>query len=88
MEGIFELIGDLVFEMLSEVTKNKKIPRWIRYPLLMLYAVVFLAVIAGTFILGMVIWPDSKVTAVLLIFISLLFAAGLSYMTVKKVKKG
>lgn len=45
MEFIFELVFELIFEGGLEVTSNKKVSKWIRYPLLAIFSLIFLGII-------------------------------------------
>lgn len=52
MEFIFEFILELVFEGSIEISKNNKIPKFIRYPLIALISLFFIAVIGIIFLVG------------------------------------
>ena len=41
MEFIFELVFELLFEGGMEVTSNRKVSKWIRYPLLAIFTLIF-----------------------------------------------
>lgn len=41
MELLFEFLGEIFFEGIIEIIKNKKISKWIRYPLFLLISVFF-----------------------------------------------
>ncbi len=51
MELIIEFIFELIFEGSIEISKSNKIPKWIRYPLIVIIALFFIAII-GTILLG------------------------------------
>lgn len=55
MEFIIELILDLIFEGSIEISKNKKISKWIRYPLIALISLFFIAVLVLIGMLGVTI---------------------------------
>lgn len=59
MEFIVELILELFLEGGIEVSSNKNISKWIRYPILVLMVLFFLVVIFGIIILGLFLLPES-----------------------------
>jgi len=52
MECLFEFILELVFEGSIEVSKSNKIPKYIRYPLIVIISLFFIAVIGLIFIMS------------------------------------
>lgn len=52
MEIIWEFIMELFLEGSIEIAKSKKVPKWIRYPLMLIIALIFLAVFGGIIFLG------------------------------------
>ena len=52
MELLFEFLGELLFEGLVEVIQNKKVSKWIRYPLLGLVSVFYLAIMGLLVMVG------------------------------------
>ena len=44
MDLLFEFLGELIFEGSMELSKNKKVPKWIRYPLIVFFLLLFLIV--------------------------------------------
>lgn len=44
MDLLFEFLGELIFEGSIELSKNKKVPKWIRYPLIVFILLLFLIV--------------------------------------------
>ena len=73
MEFIIELITELVIDGSFELSKNIKTPKWLRYPLIILVALFFIAVIAIIFTLGIVTLKESTIIGLLLIIISIAF---------------
>ena len=59
MDFIFELIFELLFEGGMEVSKNRKISKWIRYPILGLIALFFIAIIGLILFMGISILKDN-----------------------------
>ena len=52
MDDLFEFIFEFLFEFGSEVSKDKKVSKWIRYPLIILLAILFLGVIGVVVVAG------------------------------------
>ena len=76
MDIIFELILDILFEGSIEICSNKKISKWIWYPLLIILNVLLIVVIIGTFILGILLYKTSIVLSIIFIICSILFLIG------------
>lgn len=51
MELLFEFLGEIFFEGIIEIIKNKKISKWIRYPLFLLISAFYLAIFAALLII-------------------------------------
>ena len=71
MEYIFEFILELVLEGSIEVSKSDKIPKYIRYPLIVIIALFFIAVIGLIFLAGILSLKDNVILGIFFIFISL-----------------
>ncbi len=52
MEYLFEFILEFVFEGSIEASKNSKIPKYIRYPLIVIIALFFITIIGLVFLAG------------------------------------
>ncbi len=50
MELLFEILGEIFFEGIFEIIKNKNISKWIRYPLFIFINALYL-VILGIFLI-------------------------------------
>lgn len=72
MEFIFELIIELLFEGGIEISSNKKISKWIRYPILALLVLFFAVVIFGIIFLGIILLKDSLLGGILMILIGII----------------
>lgn len=59
MEFVVELILELLLEGGIEVSSNKKISKWIRYPILAFLILFFSVIIFGIIILGLFLLPQS-----------------------------
>lgn len=58
MEFIIELILELLLEGGLEISSNKKISKWIRYPLIIFITIIFLSVILLILYLGLSLLND------------------------------
>ena len=71
MEYIFEFIIELVFESGIEVSKSNKLPKYIRYPLIIIISLFFIAVIGLIFLVGILSLKENILLGILLILIGL-----------------
>ena len=76
MDLLFEIIVDLLFEGSLEICTNKKISKWIRYPILIVLISFFTIVTSIIFILGIFIFNNSKTLSIILIVCSILILIG------------
>ena len=53
MDLLIEIILELILEGSIEISSNKKVPKWIRYPLIFIITALFLTIIIGILFLGM-----------------------------------
>lgn len=84
MDLVIEFLMELLFEGAMEVSKNRKVSNWIRYPLIILIVLLFGLVIFGIFILGIAIRKENLLLSVLLIVLSI-FLLVASILKFKKV---
>lgn len=77
MELIFEFIFELIFELLFDgavtASRNKKISKWIRYPLIILIASLFLGVVGLLIFLGFKLYPSNRLAGLIFIFLGIFF---------------
>lgn len=82
---MLEFIGELILEAVMEITKNKKISKWIRYPILLLVIVFYGFIVLGILSLGIQMFLERKfLTAVLFIGIDAVLIGGLWIFYFKK----
>lgn len=83
MELIFEFIFELIAEVLVdggiEVSTNKKISKWIRYPILFILISLFLAVEFLVFFVGISIFEKSALGSILIIFVGIILFIGVIF---------
>ena len=72
MDFIIELVFDLLLEGSMEISSNKKISKWIRYPILALLILFFATVIFGVIVVGILIIPKSILGGIFMIVIGLI----------------
>ncbi len=71
MELLFEFIFELVFEGSIEVSKNRKIPKYIRYPLIVIISLFFIMVIGLIFWGGILALKENLIVGIFLILLGL-----------------
>lgn len=71
MEYIFEFILELVLEGSIEVSKSNKIPKYIRYPLIGILFLFFIAVIGLILFTGILSLKENIRSGILLILVGL-----------------
>lgn len=72
MDEIIEIILELVIEGSIELLPNKKIPKWIRYPLAFIILLFALAVISVLLIAGLAILKHSILGGIFVIAMGML----------------
>lgn len=76
MEFIFEFIAELILEGSIEISSNKKVSKWIRYPLIFILILVFSIVIFGLLILGLIILNKNILAGIFIIIVSIIMLIG------------
>ena len=71
MEFIIELILELLLEGSIEVSSNKRVSKWIRYPLIIFIVTIFLAVILLILYLGLSLLNDWILAGIFFLIISI-----------------
>ena len=82
-ENLIELIGEIFIEGLFELATNKKVPKLIRYPLLTLFILLYLALVGLLILLGIRIYFDNKLAS----FVLFGLAIGLLIITIVSIRK-
>lgn len=83
MEYLFEFVLELILEGSIEVSKNRKIPKYIRYPLIAIIILFFLAVIGLIFLTGILVVKENIFVGIIFILLGLY----LSIMSIIQFKK-
>lgn len=83
MEIIFEFILDLMVEAGIEASANKKVSKFIRYPLIAIIVLLFLIIIFGLLYFGIITLKENVPIGLIFIILSLVF----SIFSVKKIRE-
>ena len=84
MEFIIELILTLALEGSIEASKNKKLPKWIRYSLIAILSLFFISIIAIVFIAAILVYKFSLIGSIIIFIIGLIMLVS-SIMKFKKI---
>ncbi len=82
MEFILEFLLELLVEGVTLLVENKKISKWIRYPLWAIIVLLFIFVIGLLFFLGIVLLPKNIGFSILFFLTGILFLI----ISIKKMK--
>lgn len=77
MEVLIELILELLLEVEEEICYDKKVSKWIRYPILIILILIYGAVIFGIMYLGICMLKENIIAALFCIIISIIILVGL-----------
>jgi len=83
MDILFEFLIDLAFEGTLELSTSRKVPAWIRYPLMILIALFFLAVIGLVFLVGVLMLKEMVLVGIAFIILGVL----MTFWTVRKFRR-
>lgn len=83
MDWLFELLWDVI----TEIANDPRMPKWIRYPCIALAAVLVVAVITALVGGGILLWKAPALLSKLCGTFLILVALVLTILTVKRVKK-
>lgn len=84
MDILIEIIGEFLLESFFEIIKNKKISKWIRYPLAILLFTFYAFIIFVIAYIGIDLLHDNKVVGIILILISLILLISILYILKKQ----
>lgn len=76
MEILIELLIDLLLDGSIELTSNKKVPKFIRYPLITIIVLFFLIIILGLCIIGILLFNKNIYASLLIIIIDIILLIG------------
>ncbi|MBQ8170410.1 MAG: hypothetical protein IJZ95_00320 [Oscillospiraceae bacterium] len=72
MDILFEFIIELILEGTIELSKSIKVPKFIRYPLIVIIALLFIGVIGIIMFAGIVSFQQNLILGIVLIALALL----------------
>jgi len=76
MDDLLEFILELILEGSIELSSSKKVSKWLRYPLIFIISILFLAVDALIFYLGIWIYKESIALSIAFIILSIAILFG------------
>lgn len=71
MDFIFEFLLELLFDGAVEASTSRKIPKYIRYPLIFLIISFCLAVITGLIVLGIFVLKESLLGGIIILVLGI-----------------
>ncbi len=87
MELLLEIIFELILEGSTEVAKNRKISKWIRYPIVVLISLFIIAIIGLLTIIGFILIFKGDIYAKMGGMLFLIFDIILIVSAIKNIKK-
>ncbi len=72
IEFFAELLMDVTIDTAIDATKNRRLPKPVRYLIAILLALVFFAIIALVYIVGAKVWEQSVICGILILAIGVL----------------
>lgn len=84
MEILFEVIGELLSGIIEYIEDNKKISKWVRYPILFFSMLFVIGVLVGLLLLGILILQKDIIAGAFIIGIGLLLTVLFIYPIYKK----
>ncbi len=79
MDMLLEFLFELVFEGIVELGTNRKVPNYIRWPLVILLFLFFAGVIGGLFLIGIMLLKENLLVGILMMGLGILFLIGLIF---------
>lgn len=78
MDDVIEFVLELILEGTLELSSNRKVPKWIRYPLIVIISLLFAIVTFGLIILGVISSKENIYIGIFFIVVGLiLLVAGI-----------
>lgn len=82
MDDLIEILIELVLEGSHELLKSKKVPKWIRY----IIALIFISIIIGLIVLGIILLKESIIGGIIIIGAGLFLLVGIIIKIIKYLK--
>ena len=77
MDDLLESILEVLLELGEDVSSNRKISKWIRYPILAIIILFYIGVVGITLFVGLSSLKENKFLGLIFILLSLFFVVGL-----------
>lgn len=87
MELFIELLLELLFEGASELSNNKKVPKWLRYTILSVLLLILSAIVMGLIVISVMLILNGELWAGLIIIAVGILLFGLLIYKVMQVHK-
>ena len=87
MEYVIEFILELLVDGTIEILPNKKVSKWIRYPLGILVGLFMFAVIIGILVFGLLILGEWIIAGILMLALGIALLVCAIYKTVKVIRQ-
>lgn len=84
MEEIFEIVLELLIEGSLALCRNKKISRWIRWPIFIVLVLFLAAVIVGIFLFGVYMFHQNIAVSFLFLAVALFLLGGCVWTFIKQ----
>ncbi len=87
MDLIIEFVVELALEGVMEVGTNKKVPKWLRYPALILILLIYTILIGGLLLIGINLLKTKLLGGIVIILIDIILLLLTIYTFIKKIKE-
>lgn len=87
MALIIEFVGEVIIEGIIELIQNKKISKWIRYPLLIIISLFYTAIIAAITFVSIKYFSKNSLLSIFLLSVDVLLIVGLVSIIRKSINK-
>lgn len=78
MDDLLEFVFEVLLELGEDVSSNRKISKWIRYPILVIIILFYIGVVGITLFVGLSSLKENAFLGLILILLSLFFVVGIS----------
>ncbi len=87
IEIIIEFIAEIFIDNTDNIIKNKKISKWIRYPVIFITILLCVLITVVPIILGIVLLNKNIIASIIFITIGIIFLIGIIYKIKKVIKE-
>ncbi len=77
-EFVVEFIFELLFEGGEELCKRPKVSKWIRYPILILFFLLYAAIVFFVFFISWISWKESILASIFMAALGVFFIVGMA----------